>query len=80
MHFTSLVLAAAAFVAVNARVELTDVVYSTITVGKAFNITYADAVGPVTLTLQNGDPANLKDFTPITSQPPLVLPLHLETS
>jgi hypothetical protein len=70
MQFTSLILAAAAFVAVRAKVELTDVVYSTITVGKGFNITYANAAGPVTLTLQNGDPANLKTVASITSQDP----------
>ena len=69
MQFTNLILAAAAFVgSANAVLNLTDVTFAGITVGKPFNITYGDATGPVTLTLQNGNPPNgLKDVEVIAS-------------
>ncbi|KAI0600898.1 Ser-Thr-rich glycosyl-phosphatidyl-inositol-anchored membrane family-domain-containing protein [Biscogniauxia sp. FL1348] len=51
----------------NAKVILTNTNYDDIQVGKAFEITWADAEGPVTILLKNGAENDLKDVSTITS-------------
>ncbi|KAI1488272.1 Ser-Thr-rich glycosyl-phosphatidyl-inositol-anchored membrane family-domain-containing protein [Biscogniauxia mediterranea] len=51
----------------NAKVILTNTNYDDIEVGKAFQITWADAEGPVTITLKNGAENDLKDVSTIAS-------------
>ena len=64
MQFTSLLLAAAALVGVNA-VNLTNSDY-TVTAGTSFPISWGGAAGPVTLTLKNGPALDLNTVSTIT--------------
>ncbi|KAI3323589.1 hypothetical protein HD806DRAFT_497274 [Xylariaceae sp. AK1471] len=68
MKFTisSVVLAVLAGLA-NAKVMLTNSAFDGIEAGKTFEITWADAQGPVTLTLKNGPEGNLKTVSTITT-------------
>jgi hypothetical protein len=60
MQFSRLFLAAAATAGVHATVILTDPSYSGITANVPFEITWANADGPVTLVLLNdADPNNV---------------------
>ena len=59
---SSLVLAGMAY----AKVALTNSDFSDIEAGSPFEITWADAVGPVTITLKSGPSDNLADVAQIT--------------
>jgi hypothetical protein len=75
MQFSTLLFAATALVSSAhalldgpvGPIQLTDVVYSTITVGKSFTITYANASGPVEILLVNGPATDLQSFATIAS-------------
>ncbi|KAI5923318.1 Ser-Thr-rich glycosyl-phosphatidyl-inositol-anchored membrane family-domain-containing protein [Camillea tinctor] len=51
----------------NAKVILTNTNYESIQVGQAFQITWADAEGPVTILLKNGAENDLKDVATLAS-------------
>jgi hypothetical protein len=69
MQFSSVLLAAAAFVLTNAA-QFTNPPQSFvgITVGKPVNVTWDNASGPVTLLLKNGDPNSLKTVSTLASK------------
>jgi hypothetical protein len=69
MQFSSLLLAAATL-AVAKAVQFTNTAaqLEAITAGTPFNITWADASGPVTLLLKDGDPSNLQTVLTIQSK------------
>jgi hypothetical protein len=69
MQFSSILLAAAAFALSNAaQFTNTAASFDGITVGKAVNLTWDDASGPVTLILKNGDPSDLQTVSTIASK------------
>jgi len=61
--FAIVTFASAAF----AKVILTNTQFN-VAVGKPFTITWADATGPVTLTLKDGDEGNLQTVSTIASK------------
>lgn len=74
MQIKTVFIASAAFALASAKVILTNVVYSTITAGKPFTFTWADAEGPVALILRGAqpgaavtDPNNLAEIYTIES-------------
>lgn len=69
---SSVVLAALLGLA-NATVQLTNSNFDDIEAGSTFEITWADAEGPVTLTLKNGPEDDLKDVETITGMCTLLL-------
>lgn len=75
MQFTKLSLAAAAISGASAVLNITDSnLMADLEVGKAFDITYGDASGSVTLILKSGDPNNLDTVSTLTGKLSQMIP------
>jgi hypothetical protein len=68
MRFSSFLVAAAAITGfANAIPSFTNLVFNNVTAGEPFTLTWANATGPVTIKLKNGDALDLKDVQTVVS-------------
>lgn len=64
MQFSTLAVLSA-FVAAAQAVNFTVLVFSTVTAGKPFELSWAGAEGPVTILLKNGSPLDLQTVSTV---------------